>query len=142
MGKEIIIFTDGGARGNPGPAASGFTIDGRGYAKVLGETTNNVAEYMAVILALKKAKQLFGSAAKKEIELVINTDSELLYKQALGEYKIKEPELQKLFVEVWNLRQDFKSVRFHKVPREENKAADRMVNLALDGALPPESAVQ
>lgn len=135
---KLVIFTDGGARGNPGPAAIGYVVGGRKYGAAIGNTTNNVAEYKAVIAALQKAKQLLGKASAKKTELEVNMDSELVMKQMNGKYKILEPELQKLFIELWNLKQDFKEVQFKHVPREENKAADRMVNEALDGKLDSE----
>ena len=133
--SKLIIYTDGGARGNPGPAAIGFLIGDRKYGEKIGETTNNVAEYKAVVAALKKTKHLLGKKVARETDLEINVDSELLYKQINGKYKILEPELQTFFIEIWNLKQDFKSAEFRKIPREQNKAADRMVNQALDGKL-------
>lgn len=129
---KLIIYTDGGARGNPGPAAIGAVIGGKKYGEYIGETTNNVAEYQAVIFAFKKAKALLGSKKAGETEVLLNMDSELLTKQFNAEYKVKDPDLQSLFVEVWNLKQDFKSVEFRHVPREQNKEADRLVNEALD----------
>ncbi len=132
---HLVIFTDGGARGNPGPAAIGYVVGGRKYGAAIGNTTNNVAEYKAVIASLHKAKQLLGKAAAKKTDLEVNMDSELVMRQMNGKYKILEPELQKLFIELWNLKQDFKSVEFRHIPREENRAADRMVNQALDGKI-------
>lgn len=129
---KLIIFTDGGARGNPGPAAIGVVVGSKNYGEKIGKTTNNVAEYKAVIFALQKAKHLLGKKQSKEIEVELNTDSELLFKQMNGQYKILEPELQLLFIEVWNLKQDFKKVEFKKIPREQNKIADKLVNQALD----------
>lgn len=131
--NKLIVHTDGGARGNPGPAAIGIVIGNKKYGERIGETTNNVAEYKALVFAFKKAKQLLGKAKAKQTELEIRTDSELMYMQILGKYKILEPELQQFFLEIWNLKQDFKKVDFKKIPREENKEADRMVNEALDG---------
>ena len=131
--SKLVISTDGGARGNPGPAAIGVVVGGKKYGERIGETTNNVAEYKALVFALKKAKQLLGKTKAKQTELEIRTDSELMYKQILGQYKILEPELQQFFIEVWNLKQDFKKVEFKKVPREENREADKLVNQALDG---------
>ena len=131
----ITIFTDGGARSNPGPAAIGAVIGDRGYKAYIGEATNNFAEYQAVIFALKKAKQLLGKAKAKKTRVEIYGDSELLYKQARGEYKIMEPSLQPLFIEIWNLKQDFADVHFNLVPREKNKEADALVNEALDERL-------
>lgn len=132
---RLVIFTDGGARGNPGPAAIGYVVGGRKYGSAIGNTTNNVAEYKAVIAALQKAKQLLGKTASKKTDLEVNMDSELVMRQMNGKYKILEPELQKLFIELWNLKQDFRNVAFNHIPREENKAADRMVNQALDGRI-------
>jgi ribonuclease HI len=132
---KFIINTDGGSRGNPGNAAIGVVVDGREYGEYIGKTTNNVAEYKAVIFALKKAKALLGSKKAAETEVEIRADSELLVKQMNGEYKIKNEELQPLFFEIWNSKQDFKSVAFKHVPREENKDADRLVNRALDTLL-------
>ena len=130
---KLVIYTDGGARGNPGPAAIGVIIGGKSYGEKIGETTNNVAEYKALVFALKKAKHLLGKKVAKTTELEINTDSELMCNQLRGTYKILEPDLQSLFIEIWNLKQDFKKVEFIKIPRERNKAADKAVNQALDG---------
>lgn len=129
---KFIINTDGGSRGNPGNAAIGAVVGGKEYGEYIGKTTNNVAEYKAVIFALKKAKSLLGGKKASEADIEVRADSELLVKQVNGEYKIKNEELQPLFVEIWNSKQDFKSVTFKHVPREENKDADRMVNQALD----------
>ena len=132
---KLVIYTDGGSRGNPGPAAIGFVVGGRKYGEAIGHTTNNVAEYRAVVSALKKAKQLLGKTEAKKTDLDIRMDSKLICEQMNGRYKILEPELQKLFIELWNLRQDFKSATFMHIPREENRDADAMVNEALDGEL-------
>ena len=131
------INTDGGSRGNPGPAAVGYVIQGPGMEKkevgeYIGETTNNVAEYSAVIFALKKLKSIIGTDKVKQAKVEVRTDSELLVKQVNGKYKIKEPGIQNLFLELWNTRLDFGSVSFYHVYREENQDADRMVNHALD----------
>lgn len=128
----LEIFTDGGARGNPGPAAIGAVIGGKPYGKYIGVATNNVAEYKALIFALKKAIALLGKIKAGETDVYCNMDSELIVNQLNGVYKIKDPELQPLFIEVWNLRQDFKSVHFMHIPREKNTIADTMVNEALD----------
>jgi len=130
--QKLVIYTDGGARSNPGPAALGVVIGDKHYNEYLGRATNNEAEYYAVIFALQKAKQLLGKATAKKTEIEINTDSELIYKQLDGKYKIKETNLQQLFIHVWNAQQDFKKVTYKLVPREENKQADRLVNEALD----------
>lgn len=140
--QKIIIYTDGGARGNPGPAAIGAVIcDEKGqalkkYGEYLGDDlTNNQAEYMAVIFALKKVKALFGKKKAKDAEIEVRSDSELLINQLNGKYKILEPELQPLFLQIWNLRVELPRLRFIAVPREENKEADRLVNEALDAHL-------
>ncbi len=138
--SKFIIYTDGGARGNPGPAAIGVVIKGlaeiKKYSEYIGQATNNEAEYQAVIFALKKLKHLIGKEkAKTDAELEVHLDSELLANQLNGEYKIKEKSLQQLFLEVWNLKQDFKSVNFQHIPREDNRGADKLVNQALDREL-------
>lgn len=130
--KKLVIFTDGGARGNPGPAAIGAVVGGKKYGEYIGEATNNVAEYKALVFALKKAKALLGKSKAKETELECYMDSELLMKQLTGQYKIEDGDLQPLWLEIWNLKLDFKSVTFQHIPREKNKEADRMVNEALD----------
>ncbi len=132
MANKIIIYTDGGSRNNPGPSALGVVIsDDKGnvlkeYSRYLGEATNNQAEYEAVIFALQKAKQL------KIKELEIRTDSELIGKQLLGKYKIKDPNLQPLFIKAWNLRLDYDKVDIKIISREQNKKADKLVNQELD----------
>ncbi|OGZ18914.1 MAG: hypothetical protein A2175_02145 [Candidatus Nealsonbacteria bacterium RBG_13_42_11] len=137
--KKITIFTDGGSRGNPGPAAIGVVFcneKGQGfknYSEFLGDNlTNNEAEYQAVIFALKKFKALFGNKIAKTSEVEVKSDSELLTKQLKGEYKILEPKIQALFLAVWNLKIDFKRIKFTLIPREKNKAADELANEALD----------
>src|SRR3989344_3622331 len=99
---RIVVSIDGGARGNPGPAAIGVVLEYDGskkkYGEAIGNTTNNVAEYTALIFALKKVKQLFGKEKCKEINIDVNSDSELLVKQMAGIYKIEEPSLRDLFV--------------------------------------------
>ena len=137
MKHSFIIHTDGGARGNPGPAAIGVVIEGgsvgkKEYGEYLGETTNNEAEYKAVIFALKKLKQLVGASESKSSNVEVVLDSELLERQLNGEYKIKEKNLQNYFVEVWNLKSDYGSVSFKHVLRGENVDADRIVNGVLD----------
>ncbi|MBI2628086.1 MAG: ribonuclease HI family protein [Candidatus Niyogibacteria bacterium] len=136
--KKIFIFTDGGSRGNPGPAALGVAIQDENenlikeYGEFLGKKTNNEAEYEAVIFALKKTKHLFGKKKIKEIEVTIKTDSELLARQLNGEYKIENANLQLLFMKIWNLKIDFGAVNFQHVAREKNKRADRLANEILD----------
>ena len=130
--SKLTIYTDGGARGNPGPAAIGAVVGNKKYGEYIGETTNNVAEYKALAFALKKAKALLGKKKAKETEVECYMDSELLTKQLTGQYKIEDEGLQPLWLEIWNLKLDFKKVDFHHIPREKNKEADKMVNEALD----------
>ena len=132
--SELIIYTDGGARGNPGPAAIAAVIGDKEYGETIGETTNNIAEYKAAIFALKKAKHLIGKEKAKESEIEIRSDSELLVNQVNGKYKIKEAELKNLFVDIWNLKQDFKKVVFIHISREKNILADAILNKSLDRA--------
>jgi len=134
---KLLIYADGGARGNPGPAAVGVVLKKDGqtikkYGEYIGEATNNQAEYQAIIFGLKKTKLLFGKKKAKEIELEFLTDSELAARQLNHKYKIKEKELQPLFLKIWNLTIDFKNVSFSHILREKNKEADALVNEALD----------
>ena len=137
--KKIIIYTDGGSRGNPGPAATGVIFCNekgevfKKYSQYLGENfTNNEAEYQAVAFALKKFKSLFGKKLASSTEIELRSDSELLIKQLQGLYKILEPKIQILFIAVWNLKLDFKKVKFTLISREKNKEADRLVNETLN----------
>jgi ribonuclease HI len=137
--KKIIIYTDGGSRGNPGPAAIGTVFcNERGeifkkYSQYLGDgLTNNEAEYQAVIFALNKFKSLFGKKLSQNSEIKIRSDSELLVNQLNGKYKILEPKIQSLFLTIWNLKLDFKNVKFRLISREKNKEADRLVNEVLN----------
>ncbi|MDO8621789.1 MAG: ribonuclease HI family protein [bacterium] len=129
---HVRIFTDGGARGNPGPAGIGVAIqdeDGKmieEFGDYIGETTNNQAEYRAMIAALERAKVLGAT------EVSAFADSELLVKQLHRVYRVKNPGLAPLFVKIWNLAQSFTSCTFQHVRRERNKDADRMVNAAID----------
>ena len=128
------LFTDGGSRGNPGPAAYGFVLeaddgtvlDARGEA--IGVATNNVAEYSALIAGLERAR-LLGLA---EVEVV--SDSELLVKQMRGEYKVKNAALRELSLEAARLAREIGKVTYTAVRREHNELADRLVNDALDAA--------
>ncbi|MDP3764856.1 MAG: ribonuclease HI family protein [bacterium] len=135
---KIIIYTDGGSRGNPGPAAVGVVIKDhagkniKSYSEAIGEGTNNEAEYKAVIFALKKIKALFGKEKIKNMDLEFRLDSELVAKQLKGEYKTEEKSLHPLFMEIWNLKTDFGELNFKNIPREQNKEADRLANEALD----------
>lgn len=136
---KLSIYTDGGARGNPGPAAIGIIILDENkkiikkHKKFLGKKTNNQAEYSAVIKALELIKKTKIKPSPKEISFFL--DSELVCKQINGEYKIKNPELKVLNEKVNKLISSIKSkIIFHNVPREnENiQKADALVNEALD----------
>jgi len=136
--KSVRIFTDGGAKNNPGPAAIGvvFYIQGqskpwREYSQFLGELTNNEAEYQAIIFALKKIKKLFGSKRSKNLALDFFSDSKLVVSQLTHKFRVTNPRIQKLFLEVWNKTLDFKQCRFHYIPRAENRRADNLVGQAL-----------
>lgn len=135
---RYIIYTDGGARGNPGPAAVGAVICNqqgeplKKYSEFIGQATNNQAEYRALIFALKKFKATFGKKEAGQAELEIRMDSELVVNQLNHKYKILEADLRPLFLEAWNLLIDFGRYEFVAVPREQNTAADRLVNQALD----------
>jgi len=133
---KFIVHTDGGARGNPGPAAVGVVIetDSRKrvaeFGKRIGETTNNVAEYTAVIEALKKVESL-KSNVKSEICFFL--DSNLVVQQLNGTFKVKDGKLRELLIAVRMLEQEVGGeVSYHYIPREENSRADRLVNQALD----------
>jgi len=134
---KLVVYTDGGARDNPGPAAIGVVITQEGqtlkkYADFIGQATNNQAEYQAVIFALQKVKLLFGKKKAKTMEIEICLDSELIVKQLNHQYKINEKDLQPLFLKIWNLILDFGQINFKYIPRQQNKQADRLVNQALD----------
>ena len=134
--KKIVIYTDGGARGNPGPAGAGvIIIDGETvfeFKKYLGSPqTNNWAEYEAVVLALSEAKQLGLAGRPVEVRM----DSKLAVEQILGNWKIKEPTLKPQVAKVRALLVDFPKNHFVHIPREENTEADRLVNEAIDEAL-------
>ncbi|RJR31318.1 reverse transcriptase-like protein [Candidatus Parcubacteria bacterium] len=127
---KAIIHTDGGARGNPGPAGAAAIVEIGGkslnYGLFIGRATNNQAEYQAIILGLTKAKELGATEADCFL------DSELVVKQLNQEYKVKNNDLAPLFVRVWNLKIEFYKIRFFHIPREENKNADRLVNKVID----------
>jgi ribonuclease HI len=128
----FTIHIDGAARGNPGPAAFAYVIASGGQPPIedaghLGETTNNVAEYTALVRALERARDLGGQ------ELLIRSDSELLVKQMNGQYRVKNEQLKTLHEQARRLCQPFASVLIRHVPREQNSRADRLCNEVLDG---------
>ncbi len=129
--KVITTFTDGGARGNPGPAGIGVVLKSNGaniFAKgeYIGETTNNQAEYRALLLALEKAHE-FGA---EEVQCFL--DSELLVKQMNRQYKVRDANLAVHFVKAVQLSQNFRKITFTHIPREQNQEADALVNEAID----------
>ena len=134
MSTVYLLYTDGGARGNPGPAAIGGVVrDPTGavvdsFSEYIGHATNNQAEYQALITGLKRAR------ARRIQLLRCCLDSELLVNQLNGVYKIKEPTLAELAEEVFELLSDFRKVTIVHIPRALNREADRLVNEALDRA--------
>jgi len=138
--NKMIVYTDGGSRGNPGPAGIGVAIMdeagnlSKSYSKFLGRKTNNEAEYEAVIFALKKLKHLFGKQKTRDLEVEVRMDSELVARQLSGKYKITEERFYPLFIKIWNLKMDFGNISFVEIPREKNREADRLLNEELDRA--------
>ena len=134
MAQTLIIYTDGGSRGNPGPAAGAFVIfDAEqnqlcAEAKFLPIATNNIAEYTALVHALVKAKSLGAEAVK------IFSDSELMVKQLSGEYKVKNDNIRQIFSQCLDLFAGFSSWEIQHIRREKNKLADKLVNRAIDAA--------
>ncbi len=135
--EKITIYTDGGARGNPGRAAAGagiFNGEGKVLKEIsdyLGETTNNVAEYEALVRALGAAHKLFGKKLL-DMQVEIKMDSELIVRQMQGRYKVKAPNLKEYFVRVQALLRDMPHHLFVHIVREKNKHADLLVNRAID----------
>jgi ribonuclease HI len=128
------LFTDGGARGNPGPAAYGFVLEAEdgtvlsAEGVAIGVATNNVAEYSGLVAGLRRALELHVT----HVELV--SDSELLVKQMRGEYRVKNEALRALFLEATALARQLQGVEYRHVKRAHNELADRLVNDALDAA--------
>ena len=128
------LWTDGGARGNPGPAAYGYVLEAddgtvlAAHGEAIGEATNNVAEYRALVAGLEKAQEL----GVDELEVV--SDSELLVKQMRGEYKVKNEALRELSLQASDLARQLGAVTYTAVRREHNELADQLVNEALDAS--------
>jgi len=126
------LFTDGGARGNPGPAAFGYVLEAEdgtvlaAHGEAIGVATNNVAEYRGLVAGLARAVELQVA----EVEVV--SDSELLVKQMRGEYRVKNEALRELSLEAARLARRLRKVSYTAVRREHNELADRLVNEALD----------
>lgn len=132
--KEIEIYIDGASKGNPGPSGIGVVICNNGetirnISSYIGNATNNIAEYTALIYALQEALIL-----KAEV-LKVNTDSQLLYRQIKKIYKIKSANIIGLYNQVQNLMQGFKSIEINNIPRENNRGADKLATKAIKEAL-------
>ena len=131
---KVVVHVDGGARGNPGPAAVGAVVstpDGDVLDEAsarIGETTNNVAEYRGLLLGLERARALGAT----EVEVV--NDSELVARQVEGRYKVKHAGLQPLHAQALSALRDFERWSVRSVPRAQNARADALVNQALDGS--------
>ncbi len=128
------MYSDGGSRGNPGPAALGVFIETLdiGFGEFLGTKTNNEAEYAAIVAGLKKIKSTIGKEKAKKAKIECRMDSELACRQLNHIYKIENEKLQPLFFQVWNLTLDFAEVKFVHVRREYNVRADAEANKAMD----------
>ncbi len=137
MMEKITMYTDGGARGNPGPAAAGAVIlneEGKVLHEIsdyVGETTNNVAEYEALVRALGVARTLFGKKLAGR-EVGIKIASEVIVREMHGRYKVKAPALKEYFARAQKLLQEMPHHSFVHIPREKNKHADTLVNRAID----------
>jgi ribonuclease HI len=131
---KVVLHVDGGARGNPGPAAIGVVISGpdgevlEELAELIGVATNNVAEYRAVLRGVERARALGAT----EVEIV--NDSELVARQLTGAYKVKHPSMKPLYAEAIGALRGFDAWRIRSVPRAQNARADELVNEALDAA--------
>ncbi len=131
---KLIVHVDGGARGNPGPAAAASVVSSPAgdvldeHAQLLGEVTNNVAEYRALLLGLERARELGAS----EVEVI--GDSELIAKQIQGLYKVKHPSMRPLYLQAMDAFRAFERWSIRTVPRAQNAEADALVNAALDQA--------
>lgn len=132
LADPVLLFTDGGSRGNPGIAGAGYAItDTEGNVimtgkKYLGTATNNVAEYSALILGLESVKKLEA----KDVHCLL--DSELIVRQLNGQYRVKHPDMKPLYEQVQELIKQFENVKFEHIPRERNALADKLANEAMD----------
>jgi ribonuclease HI len=130
--RRLILFTDGAARGNPGPAGAGVCVldaSGKEVAHIrryLGDATNNVAEYSALVVGLERAREL----GAREVE--VRSDSELLVRQMIGKYRVRNENLREFFERAKQLEASFERVEYTHVPRDENVVADRLANEAID----------
>ncbi len=130
--NEVIAYIDGGSRGNPGPAAAGFTLTDHAGTQLqakaffIGRTTNNVAEYTGIIKALEAAKQIGAE------RITVFSDSELLVRQLNGKYKVKSELIRPLFRQAVDLLGEFESWKVQHIVREKNRETDKLVNQALN----------
>jgi ribonuclease HI len=130
--SEVVLFTDGASRGNPGLAGAGVYITDTGGKKLiekslfLGKTTNNVAEYRALIIGLEEVIKINPS------RVTVKMDSELIVKQLNGEYRVRNPGLLPLYKEAVERIEQIKGIRVRHIPRDENREADRLANRAID----------
>lgn len=133
LSENLIFYIDGASQGNPGPAGIGVVVCGNkgnvidNISEYLGENTNNVAEYSALIIALEEG------LIRKANSITINTDSELLVKQLNGEYRVRNEDLKQLFHRVQRLLKGFKQVQINHIDRSQNKDADKLAAKAVDG---------
>ena len=138
--KVLELYIDGACQGNPGEAGVGVVVIQHNrvikkFSQAIGEATNNIAEYMALIFGLQEALMLRADKVK------VNTDSELLYYQIKGEYKIKNPHLRFLHSQAQRLLKGFKSADIHQIPREKNRQADALAAQAIETPHPKMTAV-
>ena len=130
--KKLFLYTDGGSRGNPGPSGIGvIVLDAKRKkikeaSKYIGETTNNVAEYSALVCGLEEARALGAD------EIVVYMDSELLAKQLNGEYRVKDENIKVLFEKALGILKNFESFEIKHIAREKNKEADKLANKAIN----------
>lgn len=133
---DLVINTDGASKGNPGPSSYGYIIKDRGggivhqEGELIGETTNNVAEYTAVLKAFEYVNARFSGQGPHKIEVV--ADSRLIIEQLAGRFKIKSVRLKEIFDKIKALEEDLGKVFYRSVPREENFIADRLANLPFE----------
>ena len=138
--EALTLYTDGASRGNPGEAGIGFLILGqegevvRDISRYIGRTTNNVAEYKALIAGLEEVNRL-SSRRKTSYRVLIKTDSELIMKQLTGEFRVRDRKLIPLSIRAMRLLKRLGGWKFKKVSRKENKRADNLANLAIDRRL-------
>ncbi|MDO4874138.1 MAG: ribonuclease HI family protein [Candidatus Gracilibacteria bacterium] len=133
MTQKLLLFTDGGSRGNPGPAGCGIFIADenmnplkKGY-RFLGETTNNIAEYTAIKIGIEKCIEMGAT------EIEVRADSKLAIEQLSGNFKIKNENLRRIFLEIQDILADWDGkITYIHIPREQNKEADRLSNVAMD----------